>query len=469
MTGTRLGNWILQEPLGRGSSGVVYRAQRFDGSAPEAAVKVLDAALSREPAFQQRFPGELLALHRLTHPNLTRFHDAGVQAGMVYYACELAPGRSLDVVLNSRDRGEPGLPWAAVWRIAVQAARALKHAHHRSILHRDLKPANLVLADDGTLKVTDFGVAKAFNIPPLALPVEPMGTACYLAPEHFTGKPLTRKSDLYALGGVLYTLVCGRAPFHAASAAEYMHKHCYMLPDRPQNFVPKLPLEVDDLICALMAKDPAKRPASAAALLDELEHLRGKLERKGERLLLPPEIIDPTGLHAPLPAVSEPPPSGNDSARARGRILSAGLFGVLFLAVVGVILFAFFRPRPSAEELWNQAQPLLASDNPDDWDRARAESLDKLERWHPGAYGAELTALRERVNDRRELRRALATGSTFQASSEAERLYRKGLAFAQVGDLAAAKEMWRSMPPDNRWSAMAAAGLREIELLSTNR
>ena len=222
MTGTRFGNWLLQEELGRGASGVVWRAVAMEpkpGEPTVAAVKVLDPALSRDLAFQQRFPGEMLGLHRLTHPNLTRFYDAGVQAGLVYYASEQAPGSDLATLLKNHERtnDEPGLNVAStVFRVAVQAARALKHAHHRSILHRDLKPANLILADDGTLKVTDFGVAKAFSIPPLALPAEPLGTACYLAPEHFTGKPLTRRSDLYALGGV---------PLHARLRPAAIHRH----------------------------------------------------------------------------------------------------------------------------------------------------------------------------------------------------------------------------------------------------
>src|SRR5262245_15218232 len=170
MTGTRMGNWRLEAELGRGPGGAVFRARALDpkpGEADVAAVKVLDAALGRDPAFLERFPGEMLALRRLTHPNLARFYDAGVQAGLAWYASELAPGQDLAATLkaHAKTAAEPGLNWTtSVFRIAVQAARALKHAHHRSILHRDLKPSNLMLAGDGTLKVTDFGVAKVLNI-----------------------------------------------------------------------------------------------------------------------------------------------------------------------------------------------------------------------------------------------------------------------------------------------------------------
>lgn len=466
MVGMRFGNWMLQEELGRGASGVVYRAQAFEAKSNEptrAAVKVLNAGFSRDAGFGDRFPGEMLGLHRLTHPNLARFYDSGVQAGLVYYASELAPG--LDLARLLKEHGP--YDWATgAFRVAVQAARALKHAHHRSILHRDLKPSNLVLFDDGTLKVTDFGVAKMFNIPPLALPAEPMGSICYAAPEHFTGKPLTRRSDLYALGGVIYTLVCGRPPFHAATSAEYMHKHCYMLPDRPINFVPKLPVEVDELICSLLMKDPARRPASAAALLDELERLRGRLERKGEKVFLPPDMIDPTGLHAPLETLP-PATADNDTHRKSERLLRAAFLLAAFVVVVGVILFAFFRPRPSAEQLWGKAQPLLQSDSPDDWDRAREQYLDPLERWHPGAYRTEVDSVKQRIYDHRELKRAVAAGNTVKIGSEAERRYRRGLAFMQNGDTAAAREAWTALimdfPDEKRWVSLAGDGLKLLE------
>lgn len=470
MIGARFGNWILREELGRGTRGTVWRADAFEvreGEPATAAVKVLDFSLAREPTFQQRFPGELLALHRLTHPNLARFYDAGVQSGLVYYAAELAPGRDLAALL----RDKTDLPWQRIFfRIAVQAARALKHAHHRSILHRDLKPANFILAEDGLLKITDFGVAKAFGEPPLALPAEPMGTACYLAPEHFTGKPLTRRSDLYALGGVLYTLVCGRPPFHASTAAEYMHKHCYMLPDRPMHFVPRLPVEIDELICALLAKDPARRPATAAAVLDDLEKMQTRLERKGETVLGPPQMIDPTGIHAPLDfAAVKPLRAENDSTRRRERMLRAGLLTLLFALVAGAILFAFLRPRPSAEALWSRAAELIASENPDDWDTARDDYLAKLERWHPEAYVAEREAARRSILDRRELRRAILAGENASPTSAAERLYRRGLAFAQIGERESARQEWSRLiaehatdPAERRWVTLAEIGLAEF-------
>jgi serine/threonine protein kinase len=466
MTVLRIGNWIAEAELGRGPGGTVYRAASADGSAPKfAAVKLLAAA---DAAVVERFRGEMLALQRLKHPNIARFFDSGLHGGLPYFASELAPGRDLAAML----REQPRLAWGdCVHRVAVQAARALKHAHHRSILHRDLKPSNLVLDETGHLKVTDFGVAKFLAVPPLALPVEPMGSLCYAAPEYFTGKAPTRRSDLYSLGGVLYTLVCGRPPVVAGSAAEAMHKHCYMLPDRPMSFVPSLPVEVDDLLCSLLAKDPAKRPAGAAVVLEELERLRGKLERRGHMLLTPPDIVDPTGQHAPLD-LSQPKfdEAAFDDRRRRERFLRGLFLTIAFLVVVGVILFAFFRPRPDAEELWNQAKPLLDSSNPDDWEKARSDYLEKLERWHPGARANEIAEVKQKIADRKELKRTAAAGASVKPASEAERLYRRGLALLSQGDREAAAEAWQSIlenhkdaEADRRWLDLAAAGLKMLD------
>ncbi|MGL4424570.1 MAG: serine/threonine-protein kinase, partial [Gemmataceae bacterium] len=338
---------MIEAELGRGSMGVVYRARAADPRPDEpeqAALKILTHSLARDPGFLQRFPAEMLTLRRLGHPNIVRYYDSGIHAGTAYYAMELVDGAGVDLAARLRDQpknpGEPGLSWREeVLSIAAQMARGLKHGHHRSLLHRDLKPTNVLMTAEGLVKLADFGIAKIFQLAPLSLPGDPTGTAGYLAPEHFTGKPVTRRSDLYALGGVLYTLVTGRPPFPPGTAAELMHKHCYVLPDRPIQYVPKLPAEVDDLICSLLVKDPNRRPASAAAFLEELDRARAKLERKGERISIPPAPNDPTGTHTALPADALSASSGP----RRDQLIRGVVLGVLLLLVISGILFAFFR------------------------------------------------------------------------------------------------------------------------------
>lgn len=473
MTGQKVGNWVLGEELGRGAVGVVFQARAADDPDRTAAVKLLTHPATQAADFLARFPAEMLGLHRLNHPNVVKFYDAGVAAGQAWYAAEYVPGTDCGTILKTQPRkpGEPGLSWSAeVVSVAVQAARALKHGHHRSIIHRDLKPSNLILTPDGVLKVADFGVAKVINLPPLALPADPYGTAGFAAPEHFTGKQITRRSDLYALGGVLYALVTGRPPYSAGSAAEYLHKHCYVLPDRPAHFVPDLPPELDDLICSLLAKDPARRPASAAAVIEWLDALRGRLERKGRRVTWPP---DPGDASATMPALADGDAAGADGeTRPRPLMSRPAVVIPLFVLVVGAILTLALWPRPSADQLYAAGAPLMESADPADWDRAWDEYLGPLAEDHPDAYRAEVEAARRKIQDRRELRRAIVEGRRVQYESDAERLYYRGLRLAQAGDRDGAQRAWEEVvnrfagtPGQERWVDLAATAIEELTVV----
>ena len=469
MTGTRLGGWLLGDELGRGLLGTTFRATATADPSRTAAVKVLTHPAASTPEFLARFPGEMLPLKRLSHPNLATYYDFGVQANLAYYATEWVDGTDIGTLVKARKSGdEPGLGWKeVVLSVAAQAARALRHGHHRSILHRDLKPSNLILTADGTLKVTDFGVGKVLAVSPLTLPPDPFGSAGFLAPEHFTGKQLSRRSDLYALGGVLYLLLTGRPPYTAATTAEFLHKHCYVLPDRPIQFVPKLLPEFDDLVCALLSKDPGRRPASAVAVLDELNQIRGKTERKGERVTWPPEVGTET-----MPALADdaPGPADSDTWERPVPLLSRpSIVLPLFLAFAAVVLLLWFWPRPSAEELIAGARPLLKSDDPDDWDAAEDQYLTPLATRYPDQFADEVRAARVRVRDLKKLKRAVGDGKVVAFESDAERRYARGLALMQVGDTDAAKEEWRAVrafagvESAARWVALAEVALAEIE------
>src|SRR5207248_2775992 len=129
------------------------------------------------------------------------------------------------------------------------------------IVHRDLKPANLMRTADGVIKLTDFGVAKVFASTPLTATGGLVGTAEYISPEQAAGKPATKRSDLYSLGVVLYTLLTGRLPFEGATMLDLLHKHRFAQFDPPRSLLPELPYEIDEVVCQLLEKDPANRPA----------------------------------------------------------------------------------------------------------------------------------------------------------------------------------------------------------------
>jgi hypothetical protein len=462
MIGARVGNWYVEAEIGRGPLGAVYRARGFDDPERLAAVKLFTEV--RDPGAVERMRAEFLPLQRLDHANIAKTYDCGAHGGLPFLASELVAGTDCAKLLEGGRR-----PWREVLAVAVQAARALKHAHNRNVLHRDLKPAHFLLTPDGTLKVLAFGVAKALPSPHSHSPA--IGSAAYLAPETASGKPLTRRSDLYSLGGVLYTLVTGRPPFAAGSVVELMHKQCYTLPERPAMLVKELPPEFDEFICTLLDKNPARRPSSAAAVIEELERLRGKLERKGEQIAWPakltPDTAEAPALPAALGGVGEKPEAGPEPRPLLKRPL---VVIPLFLLTAGALVAAFAWPAKSPEELFQAAQPLLASENPDDWDAALENYLEPLSRKYPDRYKEEVAAARQRVRDRRELRQAVTEGRKAEPRSDAERGYLVGLRLAQAGDWPGARRAWAAVATafgpvetEKRWAELSRAGLKELE------
>jgi hypothetical protein len=467
MIGARVGNWYVEAEIGRGALGVVYRARGYDDPARHAAVKLFTEA--RDPAAVGRLAAELLPLQRLDHANIVKVLDSGTHGGLAFVASELVEGTDCAKLLEGGRR-----PWREVLSVAVQAARALKHAHNRNVLHRDLKPAHFLLTSDGTLKILAFGLAKVFPPPPGHSP--PIGSGAYLPPETASGKPLTRRSDFYSLGGVLYTLVTGRPPFAAGSVVELLHKQCYTLPERPALLVPDLPPELDEFICSLLDKNPSRRPGNAAAVIEDLERLRGKLERKGEKLAWPAKLTPDTAESPALPALLGGAGEGHESEPESRPLLKRPLVVIpLFLLALAALVVPLAWPSKSAEELYEAAQPLLASENPGDWDEALDKYLEPLAQKYPDRYKEEIAAARDRVRDRRELRRALGEGAKVELKSDAQRSYQLGLRLAQAGDAGAARRVWTAVitafgPVDSekRWVDLARTGLVALEQPTNN-
>jgi serine/threonine-protein kinase len=284
MIGKRLGNWVIEKELGRGGMGRVFLAREEPTGSTEgrvAAVKVLAAELAQETGFLDRFQREIDILRQLSHPNIVRLYEAGIQEGLYYYAMEYLPGQNFEDWLHNLGR----VPWKEVLDIALQLCPALKHAHDHGIIHRDIKPPNLLRGDNGVVKLTDFGIAKVFAGKHLTVTGALVGTADYLSPEQAAGKPVTHRSDLYSLGVVLYTLLTGRTPFTGHSALELMHKHRYAQFELPHRYVADLPHELEEIVCGLLEKDPSRRPANALMLQRQLESFRNKLVRRGQQTM----------------------------------------------------------------------------------------------------------------------------------------------------------------------------------------
>jgi serine/threonine-protein kinase len=458
MIGAQLGPWLIDSEIGRGGMATVYLAHADPPPAGQprvAAVKVLAAELAAEAGFVLRFEREIDIVRRLEHPNIVRFFESGVSDGRPWFAMEYVDGPSLDAVLEESGR----LPWREVLNLACQIAPALKHAHDRGVIHRDLKPSNLLRAPDptgpGVIKLTDFGVASLFASRHLTVTGGVVGTAEFLSPEQAAGKPVTRRSDLYSFGVVLYALLTGRPPFEG-EVLDLLHKHRFGQFDPPIRLVPEMPHDLNDVICELMEKEPDKRPADGAVLARRLEGIKRKVERLDAAV-----TTAPTREYSPGGATDEAEGSRRGPATLMSRLMRdeldrqnhggpiQRLFNrpwvllTLLAVVIGVIVWSFW--PVSEEHLYRRGATAAASTNPDDWDKAR-EDFDALDRDHPNhAHKAEVDEFRKHMADHDAARQAERAARTAGPMSEAQWFFQEGLRQRQRGDEDGARRTWRGL------------------------
>lgn len=234
------------------------------------ALKLLNASLT-EADVQRRFQREFRTLARLHHPNICRVEDWGTWAGRPYFVMELLVGHDLKTEVETWEPLEPEARWARVRGVLVQVARALEYVHRRGLVHRDVTPGNIMVAPDGSAKLTDFGVAKEADTTEMTAHGELLGTVAYVAPEQISGGAVDARADLYSLGAVLYLMLTGRRPFQARTLAGFIDKHLNRPPRPPRELVPGVPPLLEEICLRLLQKDPGRRFASATHLLQVLE------------------------------------------------------------------------------------------------------------------------------------------------------------------------------------------------------
>jgi len=499
MIGTRLGSWIIDKELGRGGMGRVYLAHRAEDSADgpdQSALKVLAPELAVESGFLARFQREIDILRQLDHPNIVRFRESGQQDGHYYFVMEYVPGSSFETLLNQERR----LLWPEVLDLAWQIAPALKHAHDRGIIHRDLKPSNLLRAggigtpnsDDapGLVKLTDFGIASLFASPHLTVTGGVVGTAEYLSPEQAAGKPVTRRSDLYSLGVVLYTLLTGRTPF-VGEPLDLLHKHRFAQFDPPARLVPEIPHELDAIVCQLLEKDPANRPGDAMVLFRRLDSLKRKLNylatqtganeaKTAEYNVNQSATREGDNTEGPATLMSRLMRHELEREKAGGPVRQflnrPWVLVVLLTLTVGLIAWAFW--PLSAETMYQRGAILMKSNDPDDWETAWDRYLGPLLAKHPDTpYRAEVEQLRHRYESVKATRQASRTARLAGPMSEAQWFYQEGLRLRQQGDEAGAQRLWRALvqafqdvPSEGPWVQLAGKELGQgSEKAATDR
>ena len=307
MIGKSLGNYQILEELGRGGMAVVYRAYQPSLNR-YVAIKVLPPQLSFDQQFVDRFQREARAAANLRHPNIVVIHDVAHHDGTYYIVMEYLEGRTLRELV---ERTGP-LPPQRAAHIVEQVAAALDYAHQRGFVHRDIKPANIFVGEGDRVTLTDFGIAKAASeTEHLTRTGTLMGTPEYMSPEQAEGGTVDHRTDLYALGIVLYQMLLGHVPFRGTTPHAVLHDVIYEAPRRPRQLNPSLSPALEQVVLKAIAKQPADRYQRGAELVKDL---RRALSGIGAKAVAAPSKRSPLA-----------------------RIL-AGIAGVLVL-VIGGFLF----------------------------------------------------------------------------------------------------------------------------------
>lgn len=310
---TQIGPYVLEQQLGAGAMGVVYRAKHIE-TGQGVALKVIAPAFSTDELLVARFEREMTIVQRLEHPNIVRCFGAGGEGKQRYFVMELVEGGSVASVLEKRGR----ISWQETIRYTLQASAALEHANQFGIIHRDIKPANLLLAKDGTLKLGDFGLALDPQSTALTAAGRTVGTVNYMAPEQIRGKPpVSHQTDLYALGCVMFEMLTGRPPFPSEATAEVLYQHLEKKPQRVSAIALDCPPLLDLLIGQLLEKDALQRPADARNLARMLR----EIEQRAATAVSSPDQVSNAAYSKSQSKLSAVEPLVRDKAKKRSRKL----------------------------------------------------------------------------------------------------------------------------------------------------
>ncbi|MBQ2388597.1 MAG: serine/threonine protein kinase, partial [Clostridia bacterium] len=268
--GKRLdGRYEIHEIIGVGGMAVVYKAYDIQEN-KIVAVKILKEEFGSNSEFLRRFQNESKVISVLSHPNIVKVFDVSFGDNFQYIVMEYIDGITLKEYIERKQ----SVPWKDALYFAVQILRALQHSHDKGIVHRDIKPQNIMLLRDGTIKVTDFGIARFSRSEEMTITDKAIGSVHYISPEQAKGGPIDEKADLYSVGVLLYEMLTGKLPFDGDSAVMVAIMQLQDEPTHPREIDSSIPLGIEQITMRAMRKNPEHRYHSDAEMLRDLEEFK---------------------------------------------------------------------------------------------------------------------------------------------------------------------------------------------------
>ena len=315
LVGKTFGKYVVQGELGRGGMGIVYKAQDSQLNRT-VALKTLPAFFSDDPAFAERFKREAQATALLNHPNIVQVYEADFVGRTSYMALEYVRGGDVSQLISKRG----SVPTREALDMARQVGEALRHAHSHGIVHRDIKPHNLLVTADGTVKVADFGLARAMRTwTSMTGPGALLGSPAYMSPEQVNGAHVDHRTDIYSMGITLYEMLAGRPPFDQGHPLALMHEIEQGRLASLGTVLPEVPVAVERLVSKMTARSPRRRYQDAEQAVEAIDEV----------------------LQLPLKESSSPTRVRSRRRRRRG----VALLAVLLVVVLSTVLYAFIRSR----------------------------------------------------------------------------------------------------------------------------
>ena len=328
----------ILEVLGTGGMAVVYKAKchRLNRMV---AIKILRDENMQDDDFRRRFHAEGQAVGMLSHPNIVSVYDVSSVNGVDYIVMELVEGITLKQYMERKGV----LNWKETLHFATQIAKALDHAHSRGLVHRDIKPHNVMVLKNGSVRVTDFGIARIMN-KTNTLTKEALGSVHYISPEQAKGGRVDHRSDLYSLGVVMYEMITGRPPYDGESPVSVAIQHIAGGAIKPSQLNPNLPTGLEQIILRAMSNKLEKRYASAVDMIADMDELRQDPNLEFPEELAKPAVSEKGKKTAeepkPEPVAKTPKPKdAMDAELGRGRAATIAVILCCVAAMVAVVIF----------------------------------------------------------------------------------------------------------------------------------